>query len=242
MRLLIIGDVHGDLALVRRHLKVPADHIILLGDVSAADRMRALQFGKLKPTKQNVARAEKAVLKDTEAVFRLCTKKAPTALISGNMENIAPERWTNIKALAKKFGVRILDYRVARFGKLRTISIPYFRDASWAKQFYPKQPDYALSAQRHTEKVERVLAKAGACDVLFSHIPPRGMLDTVKSTSVPKSWQGKHAGSASLEKYVKTHKPRFVFCGHIHEEAGVVKKAKTTVHNLGDGSAFLLEC
>ena len=66
-------------------------------------------------------------------------------------------------------------------------------------------------------------------DILVVHGPPRGVLDFC----VP-SWfspSGHCAGSSSLGDRIKQIQPKFVFCGHIHESAGVDKIGKTTVVN-----------
>lgn len=46
-------------------------------------------------------------------------------------------------------------------------------------------------------------------DILLSHGPPKGYCDMVKR-------QSKHLGSISLYDGILLHKPRYVFCGHIH--------------------------
>ncbi len=53
------------------------------------------------------------------------------------------------------------------------------------------------------------------------------------SKFAPKHWQGKHAGSKLILRYIKKAKPKYVFCGHIHEGKGKVKIGKAEIYNLG---------
>ena len=50
----------------------------------------------------------------------------------------------------------------------------------------------------------------------------------------PKDWKGKNAGSKEILKYIKSKKPKYVFCGHIHEAEKKKKIGGTEVYNLGN--------
>lgn len=73
----------------------------------------------------------------------------------------------------------------------------------------------------------------GSLDVLVCHQPPYGYLDVTNNPNAPKEWKGKHAGSKVILDYVKKYKPRYVFCGHIHEGEGHEKLGATEIYNLG---------
>ena len=62
---------------------------------------------------------------------------------------------------------------------------------------------------------------------LVTHVPPYGLQDKV--------FLGQHGGSKELKKIVKKNKPRFVLCGHIHEDPGYTKKDNTIVVNCSMG-------
>jgi uncharacterized protein len=49
---------------------------------------------------------------------------------------------------------------------------------------------------------------------LVVHFPPR-------DTKLDEVGSGKHAGSATLREWVERVQPEFLFCGHIHEGAGL---------------------
>ncbi len=70
---------------------------------------------------------------------------------------------------------------------------------------------------------------------------PYGILDKVNGKfGAPKIWWGKHAGSKMILEYIKRYKPKYVFCGHIHEAVGKAKIGKTEVYNLGYNGNFLV--
>jgi Icc-related predicted phosphoesterase len=64
-----------------------------------------------------------------------------------------------------------------------------------------------------------------AVDILVTHTPARGTLDTVPS--------GEHIGSSSVEEYVGRLRPALALSGHVHERSGTVRKAGTLYVNPG---------
>jgi Icc-related predicted phosphoesterase len=59
------------------------------------------------------------------------------------------------------------------------------------------------------------------------HAPPYGtMLDRITNL--------KHAGSRAIREFMQREKPRYFFCGHIHEAAGMTEKlGETSAMNVG---------
>lgn len=64
--------------------------------------------------------------------------------------------------------------------------------------------------------------------VLVAHPPPRNVLDKTGGLF--------HAGSRNLNRFIRTHRPKIMLCGHIHEQAGYVKFRDTLVVNCAMGS------
>lgn len=60
-------------------------------------------------------------------------------------------------------------------------------------------------------------------DILITHGPPKGILDTVVA--------GDQVGCERLVDALKIVKPKFHIFGHIHEARGIVKKKQTTYIN-----------
>jgi Icc-related predicted phosphoesterase len=66
------------------------------------------------------------------------------------------------------------------------------------------------------------------CDVLVTHVPPHGTLDTVSG--------GHHIGSRRVLELVERLAPRVVVCGHVHESPGVARLGAATVVNCSMGA------
>jgi Icc-related predicted phosphoesterase len=56
---------------------------------------------------------------------------------------------------------------------------------------------------------------------LVVHFPPR-------DTKLDEYAESQHAGSPALRTWVEKEKPLYLFCGHIHETAGLTDRLGTT--------------
>lgn len=65
-------------------------------------------------------------------------------------------------------------------------------------------------------------------DILVTHGPPKGILDTLGNCS---SEPGKQVGCDSLAEAVKRVKPQLHIFGHIHDQAGILVTKQTTFVN-----------
>ena len=63
----------------------------------------------------------------------------------------------------------------------------------------------------------------GKVDVLITHGPPHGILDSVQD--------GVSVGCRHLQKKTAEIKPKFHFFGHVHESSGTRKISETTFSN-----------
>ena len=63
--------------------------------------------------------------------------------------------------------------------------------------------------------------------ILVVHPPPRGILDLAFGRF--------HVGSSGLRRFIETHQPRMVICGHVHECPGIATIGETTVVNCSMG-------
>ncbi len=62
--------------------------------------------------------------------------------------------------------------------------------------------------------------------ILVTHIPPYG-------TSIDVAFNGVHIGSKLIRRLVEEYSPRAVFCGHVHEAAGLDWIGETLIVNPG---------
>ncbi len=261
MKILAIGDPHGELEKIK---KIPIDNIdliLLTGDLGSASLMRKMYFENVEREKMGEPKVEYTPAQEKEAfmesydstiaLVEYLAKRAPVATIFGNVESSNPAT----RKLIRKFGldlpllsddlsamnnVRVINNRIMRFGSLRIGGLNYFIDPCWVKEF-KVTGDLVTRSCHDVKTFKRILDNFGALDILVCHQPPYGILDKVTSQYAPKHWIGKHAGSKLILDYVKKSKPRFVFCGHIHEDEGEALIGRTRVYNLGVANYRILE-
>lgn len=77
------------------------------------------------------------------------------------------------------------------------------------------------------ESLTPAFASAPGPRVLVVHPPPYGVLDQVLG--------GLHTGSRGLARWITSHQPDLVLCGHIHEQAGMAAMGSATVVNCAVG-------
>lgn len=255
MRILAIGDPHGDLRSAKSIPLKGVDLILLTGDLGSANLARKMAFGNIEREKLGLpeieyssAQRKKAYMEIYDSAINLVrylAKYAPVYTIFGNVEMSNSEvkkqsREIGLKlpllkdGLEKIPGVRIINNRIANFEGVRIGGLEYFIDTSWVKEFKPGDySDKMREAKRESDKARKVLGNFGDVEILLCHQPPYGILDKVAFKGAPKHWIGKHAGSKVVLDYVQRKQPRYVFCGHIHEQKGARKIGKSEVCNLG---------
>lgn len=93
--------------------------------------------------------------------------------------------------------------------------------------------------------VEAVAYDLPTCDVLVSHGPPYGVLDTAGVVMVaPGEWEARPIGARELTDYIERHAPKLVVCGHVHLN-GLLGKAQwervgeTLVVNVAETAALV---
>ena len=70
--------------------------------------------------------------------------------------------------------------------------------------------------------------------IAICHCPPYG-------TRLDRITNLKHAGSRAVRRFIEREQPRYFFCGHIHESAGIAEKlGETSAMNVGK-KGYLLE-
>ncbi|MBS3772928.1 MAG: metallophosphoesterase family protein [Candidatus Thermoplasmatota archaeon] len=71
-----------------------------------------------------------------------------------------------------------------------------------------------------------------ACDVLVTHVPPKGVKDA--------AMLGRHIGSDWVRQFIEKRQPRVALCGHVHEDRGHAWLNEAMVVNctIGKGGAY----
>jgi Icc-related predicted phosphoesterase len=260
MKILAIGDPHGDIEKIKKISLKGIDLILLTGDIGKADFARQRHFENVERKRKGLkelkydGKANKIAYKEisdsTLAVLRHLSKSFPIYSILGNVGNNMIKDY-KVKKDEEKYGIKLpylskelkeikqfhlIKNSLRNIDGLRIGFLEYFTDVSWVNEFKPKDYTKSMkSAKRQTDKAKRILERFGrSLDILVCHQPPYGFLDKVSGKyGAPKSYIGKHAGSEAILNYIKKYQPRYVFCGHIHEGEGIKRIGKTEVYNLG---------
>ena len=265
MKILAIGDPHGDLKKLKDISMKGVDLILLTGDLSKATLARKRFFENIERNKEGLSELEDTIEFEVKcymesyssaiAVLKYCSRFAPVYFISGNAD---PSTRRRVRMLSKKIGeelpyfvseikkmnnVLAINNRVVNFNGVRIGGLEYFIDTNWVKEFKPNNyHERMIRARRQSDKARGILKWFSSynLDILLHHQPPYGFLDEVGGAA-PKHWHGKHAGSKIILDYLKRKQPKYSFCGHIHEGEGKKKIGKTEVYNLGVAGHKIVE-
>lgn len=264
MKIVIIGDPHGNLSKLKKIPLKEIDLILLTGDIGKADLARKRFFKNIEREKKGLEELEydskhrKAVHMEihnsTLGILKYLSKFAPVYTIQGNVAIFTDfeakedsKKWrmkfpSTIKEIKKLGNVHLVKNRLRILKELRIGFLEYFIDTCWVREFRPSYYRRNMKkAKKETDKAKRVLKKFKNIDILICHQPPYGFLDKVTWKEAPKHYQGKHAGSKVILDYIRRIQPQYTFCGHIHEGKGKIKIGKTEVYNLGVGGYKLIK-
>jgi len=258
MRICVIGDPHGNLEKIKNIPLKDIDLILLTGDLGKADLARKRFFeneerrregaDELEEDAEYAEKSWSEIHYSAIGMLKYLSKYAPVYTILGNVGtnmlkssvHRKEEEKYNIKLpnfgedIKKLKDIYLVKNRLRNLSGLRVGFLEYFLDNCWIKEFSETDKKRIIKAKKETEKAKRVLKGFGfGLDILICHQPPYRILDKINFPGSPKHHQGKHAGSKVILDYIKSHQPKYVFCGHIHEAEGKVKIGKTQVYNLG---------
>ena len=217
MKILAIGDPHGNLNKLMKIPKKKIDLILITGDLGKADLARKIEMiEKRDYLPKEAKKVHMEIHNSTLKVLRYLSKFAPVYTIQGN---VGISKRSNVKRNQKKYGIKIpvtkelidkmSDVKLIK-NKLRNINglrigfLEYYTDVSWIKNFKPEKYRKKMKrAKKQTDKARRVLERFKKLDILICHQPPYGILDKVNFPGAPKNWQGKHAGGKAILNYIK---------------------------------------
>lgn len=265
MKILAVGDPHGNMKRLGKVPKKGVDMVLVTGDLGKVDLARKRFFDNVKRKEKGLPeldydskfmkKVHMEVYNSTINVLEFLSKIAKVYTLQGDVRISTKSR---VKAMYKEYGlklpstmerikkmkkVKLVKNMVRRVNGLRIGFLEVYDDVQWVKDFKPSNYRERMSdAKKETAKVKRILQRFGKLDILVSHQPPYGYLDKVSGKyGAPKKWQGKHAGGKAILDYIKKYQPKYVFCGHIHEGEGKAVIGKTKVFNLGFAGHILIE-
>ncbi len=123
------------------------------------------------------------------------------------------ETHDDIREFCRRFGFLDFHRRV-----LQT------KSTAWAGLGYSNITPFKTPGDYSEEEISEALAPFdGIAGLhLVVHFPPHG-------TRLDEYAPGKHAGSPALREWVEREQPPFLFCGHIHETAGLSDRLGSTL-------------
>ena len=218
MKILAIGDPHGKLPKnLDKIIRInKPDLIVCTGDYSGVK-----MISKYEGVTNN---------KDPKKIAsQLGALNLPILTLKGNMYNGRKYKKIFTNAIKKYPNIH---YKTT--GKISILNQDFILfDVIYEK--HNARSKLALSLFGSNEKrIKKLneLFKKNSNSILITHNPPYGYVDKVYS--------GKHVGSIVLLNAIKKYKPKYVFCGHIHEAKGKAKIGKTQVYNLGSKGDYVL--
>jgi len=130
-----------------------------------------------------------------------------------------------IEAMCKRFGLRNLHAARVAVGGFHVAGMGYSNPTP-----FDTPGEYS-----EDELAEKLHAFDGLRPMIaICHAPPHG-------TQLDRITNLRHAGSKAVREFLLREQPRYFFCGHIHEAAGVAEKlGNTSAMNVGK-KGYLLD-
>ncbi|MBS3074868.1 metallophosphoesterase [Candidatus Pacearchaeota archaeon] len=257
MRILVIGDLHGEFPESVREVikKEKIDLILSTGDFANFDNYRKIKFDKIDKTnfaknkvKDHIQNDEyqkmiNEIIKSMEKPLEVLDSfNIPVYSIYGNLD------YTNYEVNKHKIKSNSLN-RIIKKSK----NIKLFRegfvdfDDLQILLFSGYRKNYLKYAPKKTKKVDRLnkgwkdrLSKIFSQikpnkPVLFLfHDPPKDTkLDLINNPNSPMN--GKHVGDEIIREFIEKYQPQVAICGHMHETQGTDQIKKSLVINAGYG-------
>ena len=266
MKILAIGDFHGDFPVKLKKLARGVDLIVCVGDYfpfSYRKEFFKYSYGKDVELWEVIGkkRMKEFILKDLktgeEILKSLNEIGVPVISVVGNIdythlhdvfdedeESIKRgELWTwerqdfFSKIIKKYKNIHRFDYAYAQFGGLNFIG-------AYGHTFPGRVKSAAYKKYRAI--LEKLFKKFRKDDVIFvSHnMPYDCRLDEIRSKEAPDELRGKHYGSKLIRRVIDKHQPVLAIGGHMHENQGKVKIGRTLVVNPGaasDGKCAIID-
>ena len=256
MKLLIIGDLHGNLPEKIINAGKKADVILCSGDFANADKIRKLIFSNwgekwfdiigVKEARKLEKESFKSGLKILKELNKLNKK---VYLVFGNADFYT--NYSELNSEGKRLYVGNYKKEIRKLKnlhlihkkrfKINNIEIIGFGGYVDSTEYIVNKIDSDKEEQEERERrykedeksLFRLMKKAGKNIIFLSHYPAYKLFDKVKHKNSPMN--NKHLGFLPYNKIIKKYSPLLFIHGHMHEYQGKKKIGKTMIINPGYG-------
>lgn len=206
MRILAMADIHGHFDRFDLEKLPDADVIIIAGDIT--------ELGMRRPWEMNHARCWMQQL----------TEHAPVFWIPGNHDlEITP--WS-----FRTPNQHCIDQELCLLAE-SPILTGYGVNMSPCYNIPSIAGFWRGMTVRSEDECSAFAGIPEGTDIIVSHCPPLGVLDTAAD--------GTHIGSAALYDKIVEVRPKLVICGHVHESPGKAMVGDTWVYNVAQSWAVI---
>ena len=207
MRILAISDIHDDFDLFAPEDLPDADVCVVAGDLTNYGVRRPLQ------------------LREALRWITAMGQQIPTLWIPGNHDiGVGPNTFS------------YQDNATCILNETVTVNGLTFRGVSLSPCYTLPELAQTWDYMTVDEDAERAAYAFEKVDVVVSHAPPYGVLD---SGAWVLGRGHENYGSQALSDYIARHAPRLVICGHVHEGRGHARIGHTDVHNVAQSAQII---
>jgi Icc-related predicted phosphoesterase len=172
---------------------------------------------------------------DMRALERVVAQPADTYISAGDLSNFG-KSLEHCGEILKPLGERLLvlpgnheTHEQMRSFCTKYGFVDFHRQAkkldgtNWAGLGYSNITPFKTPGEYTESQIAEALSHFVGMDQLYLvvHFPPR-------DTKLDQYAEGRHAGSPTLRAWVEHEKPLYLFCGHIHETAGMKDRLGAT--------------
>lgn len=257
MKIIVIGDLHGEFPLKTKNLikKEKIDLILSTGDFADFDAYRKIVFDNIRKTKSFDKRVKRSINKeDYRKIINKIIKSMekplkvldsfniPVYTIYGNLDYTNYEankhkiKSNSLNRIAKKSkNIKVVREKILDYEELQILLFSGFRKN---RLKFPKKKTKKIeeSNKSWTNRLQKLFLRINPkkTTLFLFHDPPKNtILDLVGNPKSPLN--GKHVGDEIIREVIEKYQPEIAVCGHMHETQGTDKIGKSLIINAGYG-------
>lgn len=264
MKILAIGDFHGEFPKKLRERIKEVDLIISSGDFADTSILRDIEFKNWDKIKEEGLGLEeivgkvkyKNILKKTvySTNYPLKVLKSfnkPIITVYGNSDFLNKEvkkyGLIGFEDKCKALKIKILKTNLIKINNFYIAGFSGYRDAilkGLIKETKESKSNVLKINKKWEDRLDNLFERIKKPErtIFIAHDPPLGYFDKVNFKASPLN--GKHVGDGYFLKYLKKYQPSLMICGHMHEYQGIREIGKTNIISVGPaykGKAAIIE-